>query len=167
MMKENQTNKIVICQGIQGSGKSTWARKWAQEDPENRLRWNNDDMRLMMGKYWVPSRETLLSGFRVEFLLRAMRAGYDIVIDDMNLNPHTVEYYQGMVATFNASHEHKYAIEFRLFNTPLDICIARDAKREHPVSEKVIRETYNRYKELIKELDEEYYNSKTNHSERF
>ena len=35
------------------------------------------------------------------------------------------------------------------------------------IREKVIRETYNRYKELIKELDEEYYNSKTNHSERF
>ena len=27
--------KIILCRGIQGSGKSTWARKWVLEDPEH------------------------------------------------------------------------------------------------------------------------------------
>lgn len=39
--------KIILCRGIQGSGKSTWARKWVLEDPEHRVRFNNDDIRNM------------------------------------------------------------------------------------------------------------------------
>ena len=49
--------KIILTRGIQGSGKSTWAKKWAEEDSEHRIRWNNDDFRRMLGKYWVPKRE--------------------------------------------------------------------------------------------------------------
>ena len=52
--------KIILCRGIQGSGKTTWARKWVLEDPEHRVRFNNDDIRNMLGKYWVTSRETLV-----------------------------------------------------------------------------------------------------------
>lgn len=35
--------KIILTRGIQGSGKTTWAKKWTEEDPEHRVRWNNDD----------------------------------------------------------------------------------------------------------------------------
>lgn len=167
MMRGTAMNKIIICQGIQGSGKSTWARKWAQEDPQNRVRWNNDDMRSMMGQYWVPSREPLLSKVRALFMGTAMDKGFDIVIDDMNLNPHTTEYYQALVSEYNNSHETKYTIEYRLFNTPLDVCIERDAKRENPIGAKVITDTYTKYENLIAELDEKYYNSETDYSQRF
>lgn len=52
--------KIVLCRGIQGSGKTTWAKQWVLEDPEHRVRFNNDDIRNMLGKYWVTSREHLV-----------------------------------------------------------------------------------------------------------
>ena len=166
-MSEKTVHKIIICQGIQGSGKSTWARKWAQEDPSHRVRWNNDDMRLLMGQYWVPSREPLLSNIRVLFMNTTMDYGFDIVIDDMNLNPHTTEYYEVLVQAYNATHEDKYVIEYRLFNTPLDVCIERDAKRKNPIGAKVLTDTYTKYEKLIAELDEKYYNSETNYSQRF
>ena len=166
-MSENTVHKIIICQGIQGSGKSTWARKWAQEDPAHRVRWNNDDMRLLMGQYWVPSREPLLSKIRTLFMNTTMDYGFDIVIDDMNLNPHTTEYYEVLVQAYNATHEDKYIIEYRLFNTPLDVCIERDAKRKNPIGAKVLTDTYTKYEKLIAELDEKYYNSETNYSQRF
>lgn len=51
--------KLILCRGIQGSGKTTWAKQWVLEDPEHRVRFNNDDIRNMLGKYWVPSRENL------------------------------------------------------------------------------------------------------------
>lgn len=44
-------HKIILTRGIQGSGKSTWAKKWCEEEPLKRIRWNNDDFRRMMGKY--------------------------------------------------------------------------------------------------------------------
>ena len=53
-------SKIILCRGIQGSGKSTYSKKWAEEEPEKRLRYNNDDVRNMLGKYWVPSRESVV-----------------------------------------------------------------------------------------------------------
>ena len=166
-MSEKTVHKIIICQGIQGSGKSTWARKWAQEDPSHRVRWNNDDMRLLMGQYWVPSREPLLSKIRALFMNTTMDYGFDIVIDDMNLNPHTTEYYEVLIQAYNATHDDKYVIEYRLFNTPLDVCIERDAKRKNPIGAKVLTDTYTKYEKLIAELDEKYYNSETNYSQRF
>ena len=27
--------KIILCRGIQGSGKTTWAKQWVLEDPEH------------------------------------------------------------------------------------------------------------------------------------
>lgn len=45
-------SKIILCRGIQGSGKTTWAKQWVLEDPEHRVRFNNDDdVRNMLGKY--------------------------------------------------------------------------------------------------------------------
>ena len=40
-------NKIILTQGIQGSGKTTWAKAWVAEDPEHRIRINNDDITSM------------------------------------------------------------------------------------------------------------------------
>ena len=56
--------KLILTRGIQGSGKSTWARQWVEEDPENRVRINNDDIRNMLGKYWVTSREDLVADIK-------------------------------------------------------------------------------------------------------
>lgn len=28
-----ETRQLIICRGIQGSGKSTWAKQWCHEDP--------------------------------------------------------------------------------------------------------------------------------------
>ena len=41
---------LYIYQGIQGSGKSTRARQFVLEDPDNRIRVNRDEIRLMIGK---------------------------------------------------------------------------------------------------------------------
>lgn len=154
--------KIILCQGIQGSGKSTWARNWAQEDPEHRVRWNSDDFRCMLGKYWVTKRESLVSNMQYVFLDQACKLAYDIVIDNMNLNPKTVKTYETFIRTWNKNPQHsdnQYTIEYKLFNTPVEECIRRDSLREHPIGEKVITDTYNRYKALIKELDENYSNN--------
>lgn len=155
MMNENK-HRIILCQGIQGSGKSTYARAWAQEYPETRVRWNNDDYRNLMGQYWVPSREKLVKSGREHFLRTAMQHGYDIIVDDMNLNPKTTEWYEAMVENWNYNSQIQYTLEYHLCNTPLEVCIERDAKRPNPIGAKVITETYNRYKEYLES------NGKTN-----
>lgn len=93
--------KIILCRGIQGSGKTTWAKQWVLEDPEHRVRFNNDDIRNMLGKYWVPDREVLVSALKTQFIITSMKKGYDIVIDNMNLNSKEVEYYELYIKSHN------------------------------------------------------------------
>lgn len=140
--------KIVLCRGIQGSGKTTWAKQWVLEDPEHRVRFNNDDIRNMLGKYWVPSREHLVSDIKKDFMVSAMEFGYDIVVDNMNFNPKEIEYYENLVDS-TLGYMNCYSLEYKDFFIPLEVCIERDSKRENPIGEEVIRKTYERYKSII------------------
>lgn len=141
-------SKIILCRGIQGSGKTTWAKQWVLEDPEHRVRFNNDDIRNMLGKYWVPSRKHLVSDIKKDFIVSAMEFGYDIVVDNMNFNPKEIEYYENLVDS-TLGYMNCYSIEYKDFFIPLEVCIERDSKRENPIGEEVIRKTYERYKTII------------------
>ena len=148
--------KIILCRGIPGSGKTTWAKQWALEDPEHRVRFNNDDIRNMLGKYWVPSREDLVKSLRSVFLLNSMSYGFDIVIDNMNLHPKELEYYNGVLDYWNNPKwvvpdvvRPEYSLEFKDFFIPLQDCIKRDSLREEPIGEEIIKKTYRMYKSII------------------
>lgn len=143
--------KIILCRGIQGSGKTTWAKQWVLEDPEHRVRFNNDDIRNMLGKYWVPSREHLVSDIKKDFIVSAMEFGYDIVVDNMNFNPKEIEYYENLVDS-TLGYVNCYSLEYKDFFIPLEVCIERDSKRENPIGEEVIRKTYERYKSIIENV---------------
>lgn len=144
-------SKIILCRGIQGSGKTTWAKQWVLEDPEHRVRFNNDDIRNMLGKYWVPSREHLVSDIKKDFIVSAMEFGYNIVVDNMNFNPKEIEYYENLVDS-TLGYMNCYSLEYKDFFIPLEVCIERDSKRENPIGEEVIRKTYERYKSIIENV---------------
>ena len=153
-----EKKKLILTRGIQGSGKSTWARKWVEEDPINRVRINNDDIRNMLGVYWVPSREKLVSAIKMHIAIAAMKSGYNIVVDNMNLNPKEVEFWEDLIKdTSSYVKEYTYEIEFKDFFIPLEECIRRDAMRSNPIGEKVIRDTWRRYKHFIQTSEVEKY----------
>lgn len=121
----------------------------------------------MLGKYWVTSREPLVSHLKKSFLNHSMLEGYDIIIDNMNLNNREVEFYKFIVKVHNDSVEQyrkndpdekdtgfKYKIEFKDFFIPLEECIIRDSLRENPIGEEIIRNTYNKYKYIIEGSNE-------------
>ena len=160
--------KLILCRGIQGSGKTTEAKKWVAEDPEHRIRINNDDIRNMLGVYWVTSREDLVSNTKKNIALDAMQKGYNIVVDNMNLNPKEVKFWEDLVNTHNkyltdpkviqpAWVQWEYEIEFKDFFIPVEECIRRDAMRPNPIGEKVIRDTWKRYKHFIQTTEVEKY----------
>ena len=112
----------------------------------------------MLGKYWIPSRESLINAMYESFLNQAMLEGYDIVLDNMNLNQKTLAKIKETVEEFNkwislSPVDLHYNIKYQtFFDTPLEECIARDAKRENPIGEEVIRNTYNKYKDIINDF---------------
>lgn len=153
-----EKKKLILCRGIQGSGKTYFAKAWVNEDPENRVRINNDDIRNMLGKYWVTSRENLVSSIKKNMAEEAINRGYDIVVDNMNLNPKEILFWKDMVKMANMDPDgYQYEIEFKDFFIPLEECIRRDAMRPNPIGEKVIRETWKRYKHFIQTTEVERY----------
>lgn len=135
-----ETRQLIICRGIQGSGKSTWAKQWCHEDPEHRIRFNNDDIRNMLGDYWVPNREKVVTATYNTVLAYGMEKGYNIVVDNMNLNPKTCVELEKTVKDFNENYTYdwKYDPEngFRLIETleagmsPLSVVYQRDLEYE-------------------------------------
>lgn len=146
--------KVIVLQGIPASGKSTWAKTWVEENKEHRVRFNRDDIRNMLGSYWVPSREGLINAIYHSFLNEAMLGGYDIVIDNMNLNQKTIAEIESRVKSFNEwikqfPMDLEYEIEYHFFNTPLEECIRRDSLRDNPIGEETIRKIYEKYSNVI------------------
>ena len=119
----------------------------------------------MLGPYWVPSREKVVSFIKHKTAVAAMAHGYDIVVDNMNLNPKEVKFWEDIINNHNKDTEgvspdwvkYEYEIEFKDFFIPLEECIRRDAMRPNPIGEKVIRETWKRYKHFIQTTEVEKY----------
>ena len=109
----------------------------------------------MLGKYWVPDRENLIDRMYWNFLEQATAVGYDIVIDNMNLNEKYLDEINKFVEETNlwlarSQADFKYEVEIKdFFHIPLQTCIDRDAQRDYPVGERVIRNTFNKYKDKI------------------
>lgn len=81
-----------------------------------------------------------LQHIQEEALIEALLKGYDIVIDNTNLNKKVLDNYRALVIA--------HAIEFKdFFDTPLSVCIERDKNRDLQVTERVIRSFYNNYKD--------------------
>lgn len=149
-MDNIQNKTIIVVQGLPGSGKSTFAKQWANEDSLHRVRISLDDIRRMLGTYWVPEREYLVKRIQTATLLGAMHAGYNIVLDNMNLCLNTIDVLTEQINAFNSTVGKTnilYRLELKFFDTPIDTCIARDAKRhgDNCIGEETIRAIAKRH----------------------
>lgn len=132
-------NKLIILKGIPASGKSTWARQWVEENPKSRVIVNRDLIRRMLGPYWIPNREDLVSDIEYSMVNRGMEHNYDICLDATNLNS---KYFQQWI---NLADNYNYKIEYKQFDISLEEALERDKNREFSVGEKVIINFYNKY----------------------
>jgi predicted kinase len=136
--------KFVINRGLPGSGKSTETFRDVVNDYQGTVRVNRDDIRKMLHKsVWLgKTTEGNVIAARNDLLRGAMKRNVPLVIsDDTNLDTDVVKQLAKIAEFFG------YEIVVRDFDTPLDVCIERDAKREgtERVGEKVILDMYNRF----------------------
>lgn len=134
--------KMLILSGIPASGKSTFAKQFVKEN-DGWVRINKDDIRRMFGEYWLPKRESLVEDAEYSIAEDAAFFGWNIIVDDTNLNPKYIKVWKDFANDF------KYEIEYKEFKVSLEQALEWDSKRENPVGENVIRGFYKKYYENV------------------
>lgn len=131
--------KLLILQGLPGSGKSSWAKEFIK-DKSDWVRVNRDELRSMRYPYWVPKQESLITEWEDFCVKSALDKGYNVILDATNLNKDRIK---NKVKERFARDDLK--VEYKFFDVPLETCINNDLKRENSVGEKVIRGMYEKY----------------------
>jgi len=130
--------KILVLQGNVASGKTSFAKTLVTKDTSY-IRVNRDDIRNMFRTVWQMKDEELVKEVEKSIVKKAIHYDYNIVIDDVNLNPETCDMWKGLAKELGC------AIEFKFIQCPLKECIRRDALRTPSVGEKVIMNLYSKY----------------------
>lgn len=133
--------KIIVTKGLPASGKTTWARNWVNEDPKNRVRVNRDDIRKMLGPYWIPQREDLVTALENTTIAKAIARDYDVVVDATNFRG--IERFESLVHNLGVEIE----VVDHFLEVPLKTCIQRDQQRSGDdfVGKEPIIRMYNKY----------------------
>ncbi|MFE2014301.1 AAA family ATPase [Streptomyces sp. NPDC059491] len=130
---------VHVMTGLPASGKTTAARA-LQAAAEGRVRRVNlDDLRSMLD---LPDTERGHSRIHEQTVLgiqdAAVRAavddGFDVVVDNTHLTPHIPKRLKAAVAGREATF-----VVHDFTDVPVDECVRRDAARDRPVGEEIIR----------------------------
>lgn len=142
MKNGSTTQELLILRGLQGSGKTKFAREWVAEDPDWRFRVNRDDIRksgydLLWGLSHHMEENVSLS--EVAQAEAAIHAGLSVVIDATNLKARVVKDWYAVA--------NKLGVPVRVhdIDTPLEECIVNDMNRDKKVGEAVIRNYNDRF----------------------
>lgn len=138
-MSDN-SQKVIILQGLPGCGKSTWAEQECKRSKGRIKRINKDLLRRMIDfSQFSKENEFIIRLVRDILLERFLGEGFSVIIDDTNLD-------QAHIKQIEKIAQKAYVqTEVNFFDVPLETCIQRDLGRMDSVGERVIRNMYNKY----------------------
>ncbi|MER5887953.1 AAA family ATPase [Streptomyces sp. NPDC001941] len=132
-------HEVHVMTGLPASGKTTAARRLQEESGGRMRRVNLDDLRGMLD---VPDPERRRSHAHEQTVLdiqdaavrSAVEGGFDVVVDNTHLTPHIPRRLKAAVVGLDA----RFVVH-DFTDVPLEECLRRDAARERPVGEEIIR----------------------------
>ena len=131
--------RIILCKGLPGSGKSTWSKQFCADNPEF-VRINKDDLRILLGDpiFTFDFEKKVLE---IERLMgnTILSTGKSLIVDDGNFAKKHEKYWTQISKTLGI------AFDVLMFDTPLEECIRRDSARPKPVGKSVILDMYKTY----------------------
>jgi len=130
-----EKRRVILTTGLPGSGKTTWAHNHVIDWGTEMVATSRDDIRKMLGCFPLGDKEqeALVSKVQDDIIVRAVNEGKHIIVHDTNLNKKSPTVIKKL---FDGDVQFHVA-DFT--DVPVDVCIERDAKREFPVGEAVIR----------------------------
>lgn len=126
---------LHVTVGLPGSGKSTSAKEFAFNSGAIHL--SSDDLRLeLFGDEDMQDKNDELFAELYKRAEEGLKSGKDVIIDSTNLS---TKYRKHLIQTFR-----KYATKMiaHYFDTPLHICLSRNANRARQVPRSVIENMY-------------------------
>lgn len=134
--------QLVVLRGLPSSGKTTYARKWVEENPEWRVRvsWN-DIADALYGKHRSLSRmqKEAVSTIEHATSTAALKAGLSVIIDHYNLKAQTVKDW------ISAADKHKVELKIVSIDPPIEELLIHNECRDVPVDEDEIFDMYQKY----------------------
>lgn len=141
--------KLIMCCGLPGSGKSTWAQEqrsvvWVpSQAPHAVVVVNKDQLREALGQPWSKEKETVVLQMRDARVLQSFQDHQNVIVisDDTNLDRKHKVRLRELAAISGAE------FEVKRFDTPLEECVKRAAARttQPQVPERAIRDMAKRY----------------------
>lgn len=128
--------RIILTRGIQGSGKTTWAKDFVKRNPDS-VRINRDDIRQQLyGELWGGNiDEDLVTEVETSMARAALRAGMQVVVDATHLYQRFVNRWQRL----------GYPVKVVEFAAPLITLIENNSNREKQVPNMVIRKNFEKF----------------------
>lgn len=146
--------KIIICRGLPGSGKTTWAKNYIKQNVfSNIIRVNRDDIRKMFGISYNEFAERFVKEIEKDVITKALNAGYDVIVDDTNIYPSGAELIKKAI---EESVFETVPIQFQnFFDTPIETCLERQESRneDERVPEQRLRQFYDYYEKFGKKFE--------------
>lgn len=135
--------RLICYRGLPGSGKSTDALAYINDNPTQRCRANRDLLRMMLHGGWLGNdkQEALVTRLQMIAIRVAFEGGYsDVLVDDTNLHDKSMRGFEQLAAELGA----QFVVR-DLRGVPIETCIARDEARvgKAHVGEAVIRRMYD------------------------
>jgi tRNA uridine 5-carbamoylmethylation protein Kti12 len=141
-------NKIIVCRGLPGSGKTTWAKNFVKTSSYYKtVRVNRDDIRRMLSIDYHDFSEIFVKEVEKNIIVTALNSGYLIIVDDTNIYAHSAEL---IVDACNECNAEQVWVEIKnFFDVPLEVCLARNKQRNkiERVPQEVIRKFAKYYEE--------------------
>ena len=139
--------KVRVLVGIPASGKSTYAKEFIKGKSNKWIIVNRDNIRNMLGEYWIPTREKLVTDIEDDMIQEGLRHGYNVIIDATNLNPKTIKRIENNIEIIKGLTDYEIEIEYLSFPISLRKAIVRDFFRGlfggRKVGKKVIKRFYD------------------------
>lgn len=146
-------SKLIMCKGLPGSGKSTWAADQIEQSyrgknpmtPATHAVVNKDSIRRELeasGWTWSRENEKEVERIRDNQIRTYLRMNLTVISDDTNLAPKHEKRLRELALDHLATFEIKSFLD-----VPLEECIRRDSLREGKakVGEQVIKNMYDQY----------------------
>jgi len=143
------TKHIIITKGLPGSGKTSWAKQYQDNNKGRYIRINKDDLRSMsFNSNYSSDNEKFILNTRDNMIIEGLSKGKHVIIDDTNLSEKHEKRISNIVRNYNKINNDQVQIRKREFlDVSLEECIKRDLNRVNSVGEKVIRQMHKQFLE--------------------